>query len=241
MNFIEKYFWIFSSFLVPVLYLVVANLFYIILYVGKIKYKNSKIQTDNATCTQIKRELLCSSISLAVFTGMGFSVFLLHHYGFSRIYFDIRKYGMGYFFLSILLMIVFHDMYFYWTHRLLHQPGWYEKIHQVHHLSSNPSPFTSLSFHPLEAIIQAAVLPLIIVIIPSHAFAIFIFLVYMVYKNVRGHAGYEFTSGDYRQNKWNRLHSYSVHHNLHHSHGRGNYGLYFTIWDRLMKTLRKEE
>ena len=32
----------------------------------------------------------------------------------------------------------------------------------------------------------------------------------------------------------------SVYHNLHHEKFQGNYGLYFTIWDRLCGTLRTD-
>ena len=31
----------------------------------------------------------------------------------------------------------------------------------------------------------------------------------------------------------------SVSHNMHHQYFKGNYGLYFTIWDRLMGTMNK--
>ena len=241
MNFIEKYLWIFSTLLVPFLYLVVATSFYLVLYIWKSgDYKNNKIQSIEVTPAQLRRELLYSITSLAIFTAMGFVVFLVYHYGYSRLYFDIAKYGISYFFISIILIMLLHDMYFYWTHRLLHLPGWYQKIHTVHHLSLNPSPFTSLSFHPVEAIVQAAVLPLIVLIIPAHPFSIFIFLIFMVYKNVRGHSGYEFTTKANRQNNSKWLQSYSIHHNEHHLYGRGNYGLYFTFWDRLMNTFRKE-
>jgi sterol desaturase/sphingolipid hydroxylase (fatty acid hydroxylase superfamily) len=241
MNFIEKYLWVFTTLLVPFLYIVVATSFYLVLYIWKAQaYKNSKIQPVEVAAPQLRREFFYSIISLIIFTAMGFAVFLLYHYRYSQLYLDIGKYGILYFVVSILLMMFFHDMYFYWTHRLLHLPSWYQKIHTVHHLSSNPSPFTSLSFHPVEAIIQAAVLPLMVVIIPAHPFSIFIFLIFMVYKNVRGHAGYEFTTPDDRQNKRKWLQSYSIHHNQHHLYGRGNYGLYFTLWDKAMKTFRKE-
>ncbi len=241
MNFIEKYFPVFSTLLVPFLYVVVAASFYVVLYILKAEaYKNSKIQPLKVAAAQLRREFFYSVISLIIFTAMGFIVFLLYYNGYSQIYFDIGKYGILYFVVSIVLMMLFHDMYFYWTHRLLHLPGWYQKIHTVHHLSSNPSPFTSLSFHPVEAIIQAAVLPLMVLIIPAHPFSIFIFLTFMVYKNVRGHTGYEFTTSGERQNKRRWLQSYSIHHNQHHLYGRGNYGLYFTLWDKAMKTFRKE-
>lgn len=241
MNFIEKYFLLFSTLLVPFLYIVVATSFYLFFYKWKSDaYKNFKIQQVDISSNQLTKELFFSMASLLIFTAMGFVVYVLYHYGYSRIYLDINKYGIFYFVVSVILMMVFHDMYFYWTHRLLHLPGWYQKIHTIHHQSTNPSPFTSLSFHPVEAIIQAAILPLIVLIIPAHPIAIFIFLVFMVYKNVRGHAGYEFTSLAYRQKKSKWLQSYSIDHNEHHLYGRGNYGLYFTLWDQLMHTFIKK-
>ena len=241
MNFIDQYFWVFSIFLLPALYIIIATAFYFIFYVWKkVEFNDSKIQADAVSQGQLRRELLYSAISLAIFCVTGFMVFLLYQNHLSSIYLDLSNRSILYFFFSIMLMTLFHDMYFYWTHRLLHLPGWYQKVHRIHHQSSNPSPFTSLAFHPVESVIQALVLPLMVVIIPLHPFAIFIFLIYMVYKNVRGHAGYEFTTADQRKHKWNQVHSYSIHHNLHHSHGTGNYGLYFTIWDRVMRTFRKE-
>jgi lathosterol oxidase len=31
-----------------------------------------------------------------------------------------------------------------------------------------------------------------------------------------------------------------VNHNMHHQYFKGNYGLYFTFWDRMMNTMNKE-
>jgi sterol desaturase/sphingolipid hydroxylase (fatty acid hydroxylase superfamily) len=242
MSFIQKYLWLFSTLLVPFLYIVTAVSFYLLLYIWKAKaYKSYKIQQAELSLVQLRKELFYSFTSLIVFTAMGFVVFLLYRKGYSRLYFDVNTYGSLYFVLSILLMMVLHDMYFYWTHRMLHLPGWYEKVHTVHHLSANPSPFTSLSFHPVEAVIQAAILPLIVLIIPSHPFSLFIFLIIMVYKNVRGHCGYDFTTKAQRQKRSKWLQSYSIHHNDHHFYGGENYGLYFTFWDRLMTTFKSEE
>ena len=200
MNVIDQYFWVFSIFLLPTLYIIVATAFYLIFYVWKkAAFNESKIQPDTISRVQLRRELIYSAISLAIFCLTGLMVFLLYQNQLSLIYLDITNRNIFYFFLSIALMILFHDMYFYWTHRLLHLPGWYQKVHGMHHRSTNPSPFTSLAFHPIESLIQALVLPLMVVIIPLHPFAIFAFLIYMVYKNVRGHAGYEFTTVDQRK------------------------------------------
>ena len=241
MQLIEKYFWIFSTFLVPALYLLVATAFYFVFYVWKNNdWAKHKIQPEHVSAPQLKSELTYSAISLFIFAGTGFLVNVIYKNSLSQIYLTLTVPGIPYFFVSVLILIFFHDMYFYWTHRLLHFPGWYQKIHSIHHRSSNSSPFTSLSFHPVEALVQAAVLPLMVLIIPAHPYALFIFILYMVYKNVRGHSGFEFTTAATRNSKWNIIHSYSIHHNLHHSQGRANYGLYFTIWDRLMRTYRKD-
>jgi sterol desaturase/sphingolipid hydroxylase (fatty acid hydroxylase superfamily) len=241
MDIIEKYFLLLNLLLIPVLYVVVACLFYFIFHIWKYKkFSPHKIQAGDIKRSQLIRELTYSIVSLILFSATGLLVYFLFKKGYTNIYFNVSKHGWFYFFFSILLMMFFHDMYFYWTHRLLHLPGWYQKIHIIHHLSSSPSPFTSLAFHPVEAIVQAAVLPLMLIIIPSHPVAVMLFSLHMIYKNVRGHTGFEFTTAAYRQSKWNGWLSYTVHHNNHHLHCHDNYGLYFTFWDKLMKTFRKE-
>lgn len=237
MYFIEKYFWIFCTFLLPALYLVISTLFFCKFYLlSKRIKKYPTIKDPVFTNHQLKREIFYGFTSLVIFAFTGFGVFLSNTYGIGRIYFEFNSYGVVYFILSIFLMMFFHDMYFYWTHRILHLPGWYEKIHTVHHLSTTPSPFTSLSFHPLEAVIQAAVLPLMLMMIPAHFFAISIFLVIMAYNNVRGHTLHDYSKRD----KGNWLLTHPIQHNYHHLYGRGNYGLYFTLWDRVMNTFRQE-
>ena len=55
-----------------------------------------------------------------------------------------------------------------------------------------------------------------------------------------GHLGYEiFPKGMNRHwlGKWINT---SVNHNMHHKYFHGNYGLYFTFWDRLMGTTRSD-
>ena len=36
-------------------------------------------------------------------------------------------------FLYVPAMLLWHDTYFYWTHRLLHHPWWLRHVHGVHH------------------------------------------------------------------------------------------------------------
>lgn len=199
-------------------------------------FAGKKIQHAKLLDEQLRRERYLSIITLIIFSITGFFSGLLIESGRSLVYFDASLHSKKYFIVCVLLMVFSHDAYFYWTHRLLHLPHWFERIHIKHHLSSSPNPVTALAFHPVEAIIQAAFFPLIIVIIPIYPGALLIFLVYMVFMNVLGHSGFQlfhYRKGLYKWLWWNNS---SKRHDEHHQYAKGNYGLYFTFWDRLMKT-----
>jgi Delta7-sterol 5-desaturase len=239
MELIEKQFLWISAFMVPVLYISITGSFYLFLYQWQgEKLANRKIQKISLTPLQLLRERRLTISSFFIFCLTGYLTGQLFRRHLTWIYFNISSFGVIYFLASIAGMIFLHDTYFYWTHRLLHRPGWYEKIHRTHHLSTSPDPWTALTFHPVEAVIQAAVLPLMLCIMPTHPIAILIFSVYMVLMNVLGHSGYELFTERGWTKKWFRWKSSSKDHDAHHQYGWGNFGLYFTFWDRLMKTGR---
>lgn len=189
---------------------------------------------------QIAREFLRSLPTVVIFSLNGLVVHLLAQDGLIEIYADPARHGFGHLGLSLVLILVAHDAYFYWTHRLLHRPGLFARIHLVHHRSREPSAFAAYAFHPLEAMIQAAFFPLFLLVVPTHAGVVFIFLIHMILRNALGHSGFEFyPAGAVDRAGW-RLLTSTTHHHLHHERGSGNYGLYFTWWDRLMGTERPD-
>ncbi len=66
-----------------------------------------------------------------------------------------------------LLVPIFHEFHFFCIHRLIHWPPLYRLVHSVHHHSVNPSPWSSLSMHPVEQLLYFSS-SLIHVIIPSN-------------------------------------------------------------------------
>ena len=229
-----------STFTMAVLYLIIAGLFYLVLYKWKRKrFACKKFQSNEILTGQFRREIFLTITTLIIFCFTGFAIGLLNQNDKTLIYFHLSDYGKIYFVFSIFLMIFLHDAYFYWTHRLLHLPGWYEKIHITHHLSSSPDPWTALAFHPVEALIQAAFFPIMIMVIPTHPVSLLIFLFYMVFMNVRGHSGFQIFPFEDNANKWDWWNNSSKKHDEHHLYAKGNYGLYFTLWDTWMKTGRK--
>ncbi len=52
-----------------------------------------------------------------------------------------------------LLVPVYHETHFFLIHRLIHWGPLYRSVHSVHHNSVNPSPWSSLSMHPIEQLL----------------------------------------------------------------------------------------
>ena len=155
---------------------------------------------------------------------------------FTLVYQDISRFGAGYLFLSAVSALVIHDTYFYWMHRMLHHPKLFRHTHLTHHRSVNPSPWSSYSFHFLEAALEGAVLIVLVMVMPMHRLAILLFVCSGFLINVYGHLGYEIMPKWFRRSFLFGVINTSTHHNLHHSKFKGNYGLYFRFWDRMMGT-----
>ena len=233
--------WFFFFSVLSLRYFLIAGIAFVVFYVIKKKqWQYKRIQFEFPSLKDYQREILYSLFTFCFFAVVG--VFLI--FGpiapYTLKYASIEDNGLVYYVFSIVLMIILHDAYFYWSHRLMHHPKLFRFFHKVHHQSTNPSPWAAFSFHPLEAFVEAGIIGFIVFLIPFHSSAVMIFLVIMTMDNVMGHLGYEiFPKGMNRHwlGKWINT---SVNHNMHHKYFHGNYGLYFTFWDRIMGTTRPE-
>ena len=208
-------------------------LFYLLMPARLEKFK---IQQKLATKNDFVREVWHSMQSTLVFSiiAVGLVFTPLHKY--TRIYTNINDFPIWYIGIGLVLSLIIHDTYFYWMHRLLHHKKLFRLTHLVHHKSTNPSPWSSYSFHILEAITEGLVLVPIVILLPMHPLTILLFTVTGFIINVYGHLGYEIMPKWFRFTLAFEILNTSVHHNLHHSKFKGNYGLYFRIWDRMMDT-----
>jgi len=192
------------------------------------------------TARDLRREIGYSVASMLVFAGVGLVVFALVITGRFVIYGDPGKYGWVWFWLSLPAMIVWHDVYFYWTHRLLHQRWLFRHVHGVHHRSRNPSPWAAYSFHPVEAFINALVTPLALLVVPMHGGVLFIFMLHQIVRNAHGHAAVETMPRGFVRHWLGRHFTTTTHHHMHHETASGNYGLWFTWWDRWCGTEQRD-
>ena len=218
-------------------YIVLAGLPFIIFYllIPK-KTGRFKIQQKQASKKDFIREVWHSMQSNLIFAIITVAILFTPLRSFTRIYDQISDYPLWYFWLSIVFCLIIHDTYFYWMHRLLHHKNLFKLTHVVHHQSTNPSPWTSYSFHIVEAVTEGAVLLVLVFLLPLHPFSLISFTISSFLINVYGHLGYEIAPKWMRHTLLFEVINTSVHHNLHHSKFKGNYGLYFRFWDRVMGT-----
>ena len=222
-------------------YFIVATPAFIIFYVLlKNTLQKKKIQDKFPKNKDYRREVFYSMVTIVIFVCVAVSIYCTPLQNHVQRYDNIEDMGWAYWALSILMMILLHDTYFYFTHRLMHHPSIFKYFHLTHHKSTNPSPWAAYAFHPLEGIIEASVIYPIVFLIPYHPSAIITFLMFMMIYNVYGHLGFEIFPKAFNKNPIGKWFNTSVNHNQHHEHFNGNYGLYFLFWDRLLGTLRED-
>jgi len=118
-----------------------------------------------------------------------------------------------------LVMPIFHEAHFFAIHRLIHWGPLYRWIHSVHHNSVNPSPWSSLSMHPVEQLLYFSS-ALIHVIIPSNPILAIYQLHYSGFGAVVGHLGFD----KIELGKEASIDSHAYTHYLHHKFFEVNYG-----------------
>ena len=218
-------------------FFIVASGVFLFLYVWKKeKYLAAKIQQRFPDNKHIWYEIKHSFYSSLIFGAVLMLTVWISHNVYSIGYHPINKYGWGYYFFSIALMIFVLETWFYWTHRFLHWKPMFKWVHRVHHHSTNPTPFASYCFHPIDAFINILAFPLVIFTIPHHVSAITIFSIYALISNLIAHSGYEFFPRGANKHKIFKWKNSATHHNMHDKFSNHNYGLYFSFWDIMMKT-----
>lgn len=186
---------------------------------------------------QIGREIRWSLMSAAIYgVPTGIVAWGWQHRGWTRIYTDVHAYPFWYLPLSVLLYLVAHDSWFYWTHRAMHWPRLFCIAHAVHHASRPPTAWAAMSFHPVEALTGAVVIPALVFLIPIHVAALAVVLSIMTLMGVTNHMGWEVFPPGLVNGPLGRWLITATHHQRHHVEYRGNYGLYFRIWDRICGT-----
>ncbi|WP_240773243.1 sterol desaturase family protein [Pontibacter sp. SGAir0037] len=232
----NTYFWLMYAILAA-RYIIVAGGAFLLFYIFfPSKFSRLKIQSLFPKRKDYMREVGYSFLTFFAFATIAIILSSSAVRPYTKIYTDLSEYSWWYFGLSIVLALLIHDTYFYWTHRLMHHPRLFKWFHLTHHRSVNPSPWAAFSFSPLEALVEGGIIFVIVLLIPMHTYAILAFLLFMTVYNVYGHLGYEIYPRWLVHSRLGKWLNTSTNHNMHHKYFKGNYGLYLRVWDELMKT-----
>ncbi|MCZ8156383.1 MAG: sterol desaturase family protein [Leptospira sp.] len=203
----------------------------------KKKYQKIRIQevqraTNHNFFYDIKYSILTFFVSASLFT----LAMYFYKIEYNLVYTDINERGWLWVGFSFCIALFINDTLFYWFHRMMHLPLFYQFFHRVHHESTDPSPFTSYAFHPSEAVLENVSMLIIPFILPIH-FGVMIFIQLLdMTNNILAHLGYELYPKGWVKFPILKFKTVSTHHNMHHQLFHGNYGLYFTWWDKWMGT-----
>lgn len=197
-----------------------------------------RIQSRRATLADRAREFRQSIETLFVFALVNLLTFAMFRAGWLPV--SRGAPDIGIMLAQVLAMVVLHDAWFYWMHRTLHHKALFRRAHYAHHLSRTPTSWAAYSFAPLEAIAESIYVPMMFLglshIAPMQPWAIFIFLGHQIARNAIGHSGFELAWPGFTRSPLTGWLTTTTHHDLHHTEGRHNFGLYFTWWDRAMGT-----
>lgn len=199
-----------------------------------------KIRPNSPGWRQMATEFLFSLRSVAIFSTVGLAPYVLERFDLLHNPEIAAQWGPAWFWASLVLMVLGHDAYFYWVHRIIHDPRLFRRFHRRHHLSHNPSPFTAYSFDFGEAFLMAVFVPIWVVIVPTPWPAVGLFVLHQIVRNTLGHCGYEVMPSRRDGRPLFDWMTTTTHHDLHHAQAGYNYGFYFTWWDRWMGTEHPE-
>lgn len=110
--------------------------------------------------------------------------------------FNVKLPALNQIVLDVFACILLREILFYYTHRILHLPSLYPKIHKLHHRFTAPVALAAQYAHPIEHVI-ANTLPISILpmIMQCHVVSFWVFLALELLETTTVHSGYDFLSG----------------------------------------------
>ncbi|HEX8462268.1 MAG TPA: sterol desaturase family protein [Segetibacter sp.] len=218
-------------------YFLIAGLFHAWFHgLRKDKWKSRKLGKKDFEKKQFYAEVKWSLLTSLIFAVAGTITAILWQKGYTKLYTNFADYPLWYLPVSLAISMLIHETYYYWLHRWMHKPAVFKVLHKVHHDSHTTSAWTAFSFHPLEGVLQALILPATILLLPMHVYVLLFQLTIMTFSSVINHLEIETYPANFNRHFIGRWLIGATHHSLHHKQFKYNYGLYFTFWDKWKKT-----
>jgi sterol desaturase/sphingolipid hydroxylase (fatty acid hydroxylase superfamily) len=216
---------------------VVGLLFLGVWHWGETRLRGARIQArKRADRKQIVFEIRHTLVVLVFGTFTAVAVSLLYAGGHTKMSTDAGAIGWPMIIVTLVALMALNDAWFYFWHRLLHHPRLFRYVHAVHHKSVDANPFSSYSFHWIEAVILGAWVIPVVILVPIYLPMLGVMQGIGMANNLMSHLGYEFLPRWLLRAPLLRWMNTATFHNMHHTSFHGNYGLMFRFWDRMLCT-----
>ena len=133
--------------------------------------------------------------------------------------------------VEIFALLIWNDVHFWINHRLLHTRR-LVRYHGDHHRSVVTTPWSTYSFHPIEALMLGNIILLPMLVHDFYFWSLASVPVLSLILNLIGHSNYDFFPSVSDTHPL----AASRRHHLHHARPAGNYGFALAFMDQLMRT-----
>lgn len=140
--------------------------------------------------------------------------------------------------LQILTGILLLDFAAYLLHVILHRVPILWRVHAVHHSDKDFDCTTGLRFHPFEAILSVSIRLVVIVVFGIPILAVVIYELWAILASFYTHANARIfpLAERYIRTMFVTPGMHRIHHSAIGKEGMTNFGVIFSIWDRLLHT-----
>ncbi|NJL87934.1 MAG: sterol desaturase family protein [Leptolyngbyaceae cyanobacterium SM1_1_3] len=230
------YYWlVFLAFILGRYFLVAGGAFWLFCSKSKLPFLTQTI-SQSRQWRLIRQDIALSVLSAFLFALLAALIMSAYNAGGTRLYSSIGEYGWGYLGFSFCAILLLQDTYFYFTHRLLHHPRFFKSIHQGHHRSRVPTPWTSFAFELSEALIHGIFFVGLVWLMPLHFVTLIAVFTTMTLWAIATHLGFELVPPNGPLPWLQQGLIGPIHHGIHHRQHQVHFGLYFTFWDRVFGT-----
>ncbi|WP_127579862.1 sterol desaturase family protein [Paenibacillus koleovorans] len=183
---------------------------------------------------QIRNEIGLSMISIACFSGIAVVTKWLVELGILEVTWEIVWWKLP---LEIAVLFFWNEIHFYLCHRLLHTSWLYRHVHVRHHRSVVPTPYSTYSFHFVEALLLGSVMTTALLFYPFSLVSLMTLPLMSIILNALGHLNADL----FPSRPLSHPLAFARRHSMHHSQNSGNYGFFLPWFDMWFRSAIKQK
>jgi sterol desaturase/sphingolipid hydroxylase (fatty acid hydroxylase superfamily) len=134
------YWFVFFGLILVRYFLIAGGTYWLFYLVQKKSFVKQSLHQKPVPSLSIYREIELSVLSAVVFALGAAFVMIEYDLGLTRIYTDLSEYGLWYLGVSFVSVLMLQDTYFYFLHRLFHNPLLFRWVHYCRGLAL-PNPY----------------------------------------------------------------------------------------------------